>query len=285
MNNSGKIYKDFHFEIPNDFKVYHFDLYRIKSIQELIEIDFIDYIYSGNYCFIEWPEICKDLIDINFKEISTSQLDLILRNAQSQGLNQFDLLQIAKSQGLSNSEIEILNKKITSAKNKSYVAENASTPLEDTRMRKQWEEQMEVFREMESDVYGYEIFRGNTFLSFQSNLNIPTPSDYVLGPGDKLFIDIYGQSENYYQAEVSPDGDLILEKFDLHPDDVRGAIMGESGEDIKLTLNSILINEFPLNTTLLISYPVASSQLLLESPRSEVNPEFLTVNVDFVTGI
>ena len=151
--------------------------------------------------------------NINFKEISTSQLDLILRNAQSQGLNQFDLLQIAKSQGLSNSEIEILNKKITSAKNKSYVAENASTPLEDTRMRKQWEEQMEVFREMESDVYGYEIFRGNTFLSFQSNLNIPTPSDYVLGPGDKLFIDIYGQSENYYQAEVSPDGDLILENF------------------------------------------------------------------------
>jgi len=72
---------------------------------------------------------------------------------------------------------------------------------------------MEVFRELESDVYGYEIFRGNTFLSFQSNLNIPTPSDYVLGPGDKLFIDIYGQSENYYQAEVSPDGDSILENF------------------------------------------------------------------------
>ena len=151
--------------------------------------------------------------NINFKEISTSQLNLILRNAQSQGLNQFDLLQIAKSQGLSDSEIEILNKKITSSKNKAYVAENASTPLEDTRMRKQWEEKMEVFRDMESDVYGYEIFRGNTFLSFQSNLNIPTPSDYVLGPGDKLFIDIYGQSENYYQAEVSPDGDLILENF------------------------------------------------------------------------
>ena len=57
------------YQINNDFKVYHFDLYRIKSIQELIEIDFIDYIYSGNYCFIEWPENCKDLIDINFKEI------------------------------------------------------------------------------------------------------------------------------------------------------------------------------------------------------------------------
>ena len=181
--------------------------------------------------------------NINFKEISSNQLDLILRNAQSQGLNQFDLLQIAKSQGLSNSEIEVLNKKITSAKNKSYVAENASTPLEDTRMRKQWEEKMEIYREMESDVYGYEIFRGNTFLSFQSNLNIPTPSDYVLGPGDKLFIDIYGQSENYYQAEVSPDGDLILENFG--PINVSGLTVENSKKRLISRLNKVYtgINE------------------------------------------
>ena len=72
---------------------------------------------------------------------------------------------------------------------------------------------MEVFREVESDIYGYDVFRGNTFLSFQSNLNVPTPLDYVIGPGDKLFIDIYGQSENYYQVEVSPDGDVILENI------------------------------------------------------------------------
>ena len=72
---------------------------------------------------------------------------------------------------------------------------------------------MEVFREVDSDIYGYDVFRGNTFLSFQSNLNIPTPLDYVIGPGDKLFIDIYGQSENYYQVEVSPDGDAILENI------------------------------------------------------------------------
>ena len=57
------------YKINKNLKVYHFDLYRIKSIQELIEIDFIDYVYSGNYCFIEWPKICEDLIDINFKEI------------------------------------------------------------------------------------------------------------------------------------------------------------------------------------------------------------------------
>ena len=57
------------YKINDNSKVFHFDLYRIKTVQELIEIDFIDYVYSGNYCFIEWPNICKDLIDINFKEI------------------------------------------------------------------------------------------------------------------------------------------------------------------------------------------------------------------------
>ena len=63
------------------------------------------------------------------------------------------------------------------------------------------------------DVFGFEVFRGNTFLSFQSNLNIPTPLDYVIGPGDKLFIDIYGQSEAYYQVEINPEGTIILENF------------------------------------------------------------------------
>ncbi len=155
----------------------------------------------------------SDFSNINFSSVSDSELDLLLRRASAQGYTQFDLLKIARSQGLSQSEIEKLDKRFKSAETVAYVAENASTPLEETRLRKRWQEEMEVYRELESDVYGYEIFRGNTFLSFQSNLNIPTPSDYVLGPGDKLFIDIYGQSENYYQAEVSPDGDLILENF------------------------------------------------------------------------
>ena len=56
------------FNIINEYnideynKIYHFDLYRLKSREELIEIDFLDYIDSGSYCFIEWPEICRDII-------------------------------------------------------------------------------------------------------------------------------------------------------------------------------------------------------------------------------
>ena len=165
------------------------------------------------FSFQNFSQNFSDLSNINFSDLNNTQIDLLLRRASSQGYNQFDLLKIAKSQGMTQADLEKLDKRFKSAETIARVSANASTPLEDTRMRKRWEEEMEVFREVKSDIYGYEVFRGNTFLSFQSNLNIPTPLDYIIGPGDKLFIDIYGQSENYYQSEVSPDGDVILENI------------------------------------------------------------------------
>jgi len=154
----------------------------------------------------------SDLSSINFSELNNSQIDLLLRRAGSQGYSQFDLLKMARDKGMDPSKINELDKKFKSTETIARVAQNASTPLEDTRLRQRWVEEMEVFRKMDdSDIFGYNVFRGNTFLSFQSNLNIPTPLDYVIGPGDKLFIDIYGQSENYYQVEVSPEGNAILE--------------------------------------------------------------------------
>jgi len=42
--------------------VYHFDLYRIKSWTELLEIGYEDYFFSGNYCLLEWPEKIVNLL-------------------------------------------------------------------------------------------------------------------------------------------------------------------------------------------------------------------------------
>tara|TARA_B100000287_G_scaffold110287_1_gene102649 strand:- start:5227 stop:5640 length:414 start_codon:yes stop_codon:yes gene_type:complete len=57
------------YTIDNSLKVYHFDFYRIKSSEALVDIDFFEYLYSGNYCFIEWPNICKNLIKDDYLEI------------------------------------------------------------------------------------------------------------------------------------------------------------------------------------------------------------------------
>ena len=155
----------------------------------------------------------NDFSNVNFSELGDSEIDLLLRRATAQGYTQFDLLKMARAQGFTQADIENLDKRFKSAQTIARIAESATTPLEETRLRKQWLQNIEVFRETNSDVYGYNVFRGTSFLSFQSNLNLPTPDDYIVGAGDKLFIDIYGQSEAYYQAEISPEGYAILENI------------------------------------------------------------------------
>ena len=52
-----------------DLKVYHFDLYRIKDENEALDFGIEEYLYSDDYCFIEWPERVSGLINSNVVEI------------------------------------------------------------------------------------------------------------------------------------------------------------------------------------------------------------------------
>ena len=178
-----------------------------------------------------------DISNLNLRELTDPQIDLLLRRAGAQGYNEFDILKIAQSQGFTLDEIDKLDKRFKSAKNVNRIAETATAPLEETRLRKQWLQDIEVFREIDSDVFGYNVFRGTSFLSFQSNLNLPTPSDYILGPGDKIFIDIYGESEAYYQVEVSPEGNALLEN--IGPVSLSGLKLNDAKNRLKNKLRKI----------------------------------------------
>ena len=57
----------------NGLLIYHFDFYRIKKIEEAYDLGYEDYIYSGNYCFIEWPEMIQDLLPRGIVEIKISE--------------------------------------------------------------------------------------------------------------------------------------------------------------------------------------------------------------------
>lgn len=46
-------------------RIYHFDLYRIKNLNECLDIGMEEYLYSGDYCFIEWPDIASSLYPQN----------------------------------------------------------------------------------------------------------------------------------------------------------------------------------------------------------------------------
>ncbi len=42
--------------------VFHFDFYRIKNLEEVFDLGYEDYLYSGSYCLIEWPELIEPLL-------------------------------------------------------------------------------------------------------------------------------------------------------------------------------------------------------------------------------
>jgi tRNA threonylcarbamoyladenosine biosynthesis protein TsaE len=46
----------------NGERIFHFDFYRIKKIEEAFDVGYEDYFYSGGYCFIEWPELIEPLL-------------------------------------------------------------------------------------------------------------------------------------------------------------------------------------------------------------------------------
>ena len=70
--------------------------------------------------------------------------------------------------------------------------------------------EMNVFGQFDGKkVFGRDIFN-NKALSFEPNMNLATPQDYVLGPGDQVIIDIYGASQKTEQLTVSPDGTVTI---------------------------------------------------------------------------
>ena len=56
-------------------RVYHFDLYRLKSVAEVLDMGAEDYFYSGCYCFIEWPEVAESLLPTEAAEACIEEVE------------------------------------------------------------------------------------------------------------------------------------------------------------------------------------------------------------------
>lgn len=63
--------------------IYHMDLYRLNDIDEAYDIGIEDYLYSGNYCFIEWPELIMDMIQGEpYVRLSVEQMENGVRKVE-----------------------------------------------------------------------------------------------------------------------------------------------------------------------------------------------------------
>ena len=84
-------------------------------------------------------------------------------------------------------------------------------------------------------VFGRDIFN-NEELTFEPNMNIATPDNYVLGAGDAVFIDIYGASQKTVEATVSPDGFVVVEGYG--PIQVAGLTVTQANSRIRSQLGA-----------------------------------------------
>lgn len=72
------------FSLVNHYKtleidIYHMDLYRLKDEEEALEIGIEEYLYSGAYCFIEWPQVVIPLLDEPYYKVQIEVLENLIR--------------------------------------------------------------------------------------------------------------------------------------------------------------------------------------------------------------
>ena len=60
-------------------EIYHFDCYRLKNIGEAIDLGAEDYLESGNYCFIEWPEVIEPILPDDIVKVQITAINDIER--------------------------------------------------------------------------------------------------------------------------------------------------------------------------------------------------------------
>ena len=87
-----------------------------------------------------------------------------------------------------------------------------------------------------NQVFGRNIFNTRN-LTFEPSVNIATPLNYRLGPGDEVIIDIWGASQSTIRQQISPDGTINIQK--IGPVNLNGLTIAEANDYLKKTLNKI----------------------------------------------
>ena len=98
-----------------------------------------------------------------------------------------------------------------------------------------YENLVEKMKKQKKKIFGHDMFN-NKKLTFEPNMNIATPENYRLGPGDAVYVDIYGASQKTIESTVSPDGSVVIEGYG--PVYVAGMTVSQANATIKKKLGS-----------------------------------------------
>jgi protein involved in polysaccharide export with SLBB domain len=173
----------------------------------------------------------QNLSSINVDELSDTQILQLMQKAQQMGLSDSQLIQLAQSKGMPDDQIKKLQTRVNDLRKKNGTTSNstnnspgnlngndttrqaASRRLNyapDTTNNQKQANQFDFFEELKPKIFGADLFRNSNTNTFQPNLKLATPVNYIVGPDDQIRINVYGNSSIDWNLTVSPEGNINI---------------------------------------------------------------------------
>ncbi len=189
------------------------------------------------------------LSTFNADDLTDEQIQMFVDRFEQSGMSEAEVELALKSRGMPEAQIDKLKQRMAKLK---QTPKKTGTGLDRTRTREtppvQADDLVKTLtddlddmlddqeKERVKRVFGFRLFNSET-LTFEPNLNVPTPKDYILGPGDEVIIDVWGSSEQTYQEIITPDGYIKIPN--LGPIYLSGLTIERADERIQTKLSTI----------------------------------------------
>lgn len=181
-------------------------------------------------------------LPVNIDQLSDEQLMQYIGMANGSGMSEADIEAKAKQKGLSDDQIQKLKQRIQRLNVSNYAAGSKNNLSDSGDFRKsvaiKKPSSNDYYSSGELRIFGSDLFTKDN-LTFEPNLQIPTPRNYLIGTGDQINIDLYGYSDANFKLKVSTEGTIRI------PNSGPVKIAGLSFEDAQQKIKSQLAKIYP----------------------------------------
>ena len=178
------------------------------------------------------------------QSMSDSQVLEYVKDGIRQGKEQNQLASELARKGVTK-EQAMRVKQLYEQQNNVNTSKSTGTDINESRLREETKENtsdmLEDHPTTQDLARGDQVFGRNIFntrnLTFEPSVNLATPSNYRLGPGDEVIIDIWGASQNTIRQQISPEGTINISK--IGPVNLSGMTVSAANDYLKAALNKI----------------------------------------------
>ncbi len=214
---------------------------------------FVCFLACSATLFAQVPDLQKtDLRQVHVDQLSDDEILYYYNKLQQSNISLDQALQIAAARGMPQDEITKLQQRIQvlkasqGAQQQSQTGKKLSPDSSTTGRTENRQTPLTNEEEVDKRIFGSELFSTSS-MTFEPNLRIATPTNYVIGPDDQLLIDIYGYSEENYKLTVSPEGNIYIPN--AGPVFVAGLTIEDATEKIKAKLAATIYKAIAAGNT------------------------------------